>query len=719
MAVNLSSFAGAGAQFFNGNMPLSGGLIYTYLAGTTTPATTYTTNLGTVAWSNPIVLNSDGKTTDEIWLTDGVVYKFVLKTSADVQLGVYDNISGINDVNASAIPFLQSGTGAVERSVQSKLRDIVSVKDFGAVGDGVTDDTAAIQAAITKCQTNLESLFFPAGVYKITSTITLAGPGNKGISLIGDQGSAQQGSTRPAVTLRWFGGAAPMFNVQGTFYQFHGMAVDNFGSATDFLYVTHALHMRLDMMSFDVGSGATRFSRSIIRCDGPWMGYSIFSNCYIISPAPKFLDYDGGGTSSGVTPIKFDNCIVESGNGGSHTLIYIKDVAIDIITLSRCTFNSQLNQELCVINSTDTPKTQACFTLNVTANEFDVDSNVTNDRMFRLTNFPNVIFTGNQIQGGGYPTAFAELVNSTVSKFEGNHVARLDGPVFNADSTSLVYSTINYLDQGNTTFVVNPTATTSGVIPMPYGTDVIVKGGLGVGSGPTVYQVSATSTGAFNLNIAKPTDSTNKSFMTKGQVFAVQVRNTSGGTISIVPESVFRLAGGNFPAPSNGNNRTVWFVWDGANAIETGRTPQDVPNSSSTQGAFDYAEGTWTPALRGSGTAGTYETASVSGVWTKTGRIVTVHWQITLAGTVTGGGTGFAVVTGLPFNSATTANAIGSCILSGVNYTAGAFVVPKIRSLASPNIIFQEMVSNTGVNDMAISAFGANDFVQGTLTYMV
>jgi hypothetical protein len=154
MAVNLSAFAGAGAQFFTGNTPLAGGKLYTYLAGTTTPATTYTTSLGNVASANPIVLDSEGKTTNEIWLTEGTVYKFVLKTSADVQIGVYDDISGINDFtnnpsNSSAnVTFLQAGTGAVSRSVQSKLRDVVNVLDFGADGTGVADSTSAVQTAI-------------------------------------------------------------------------------------------------------------------------------------------------------------------------------------------------------------------------------------------------------------------------------------------------------------------------------------------------------------------------------------------------------------------------------------------------------------------------------------------------------------------------------------------------------------------------------------------
>jgi hypothetical protein len=64
--------------------------------------------------------------------------------------------------------YLQGGTGSVARTTASKLQESVSVKDFGAVGDGTTDDTAAIQAAINTGA----SVFIPAGTYKITSTLT-------------------------------------------------------------------------------------------------------------------------------------------------------------------------------------------------------------------------------------------------------------------------------------------------------------------------------------------------------------------------------------------------------------------------------------------------------------------------------------------------------------------------------------------------------------------
>jgi len=160
MAVNLSMLAGAGAQFFdNSGVILSGGKLYTYAAGTTTPQATYTTSAGNVAHTNPIVLNSAGRVASggEIWLTDAVAYKFVLETSTAITIATYDDVTGNGSgifalfaapSGSSFVGFLQAGTGAVATTVQGKLRESVSVKDFGAVGNGVTDDTAAIRNAV-------------------------------------------------------------------------------------------------------------------------------------------------------------------------------------------------------------------------------------------------------------------------------------------------------------------------------------------------------------------------------------------------------------------------------------------------------------------------------------------------------------------------------------------------------------------------------------------
>jgi hypothetical protein len=226
----LSPVGGAGAQFFdnNGN-PLSGGKLYTYAAGTTTPLTTWTTPAGTVANTNPIILDSAGRPPQEIWLSVLYTYKFQLKTSADVLIATYDNIPGLPQPavtnNASTIYYEQgntvtagsfvigrtymiatlgttdftaigatansvgqifvatgvgSGTGTAYNSqtVQAKLQQTISVTDFGATGDGTTNDTAAIQAAIIAAKNDGVpgvsvgvSLYFPAGIYAITGLI--------------------------------------------------------------------------------------------------------------------------------------------------------------------------------------------------------------------------------------------------------------------------------------------------------------------------------------------------------------------------------------------------------------------------------------------------------------------------------------------------------------------------------------------------------------------
>ena len=104
MAVNLSPI-GNGFQFFDNNgAPLNAGKIYTYQAGSSTPLATYTDNAGLTANTNPIILGTSGRPPNQIWLTDGVFYKFILKDSSDVTIQTYDNLYGIIGVVPSVAP---------------------------------------------------------------------------------------------------------------------------------------------------------------------------------------------------------------------------------------------------------------------------------------------------------------------------------------------------------------------------------------------------------------------------------------------------------------------------------------------------------------------------------------------------------------------------------------------------------------------------------------
>ena len=106
-----------------------------------------------------------------------------------------DYMQGALDLpgNSDEVSFLQSGTGAVTRTVQSKLRDVVSVRDFGAVGDGVTDDTAAVQAAISFAKTGAvvpvygaKAVYFPAGTYPVSNGALTYGASATGMLFFGD-----------------------------------------------------------------------------------------------------------------------------------------------------------------------------------------------------------------------------------------------------------------------------------------------------------------------------------------------------------------------------------------------------------------------------------------------------------------------------------------------------------------------------------------------------
>jgi hypothetical protein len=115
------------------------------------------------------------------WLNDvnGVTYN---KTFPDGTVAL--SVAPGTTLDAQFVSYKQGGTGSVSTTVQAKLRESVSVKDFGAVGDGTTDDTAAIQAAINSLTVTAWAgsasgmyvkaggiVYFPKGVYRITSSL--------------------------------------------------------------------------------------------------------------------------------------------------------------------------------------------------------------------------------------------------------------------------------------------------------------------------------------------------------------------------------------------------------------------------------------------------------------------------------------------------------------------------------------------------------------------
>lgn len=195
MAVSLSLLAGAGWQFFdNSGTPLSGGKLYTYIAGTTTPATTYTDATGVQANTNPIILNSAGRVPYEIWLTSGTNYKFILKTSTDTLLGTYDNIrsaaTSLDGTGTNNAVAYFNATGAFSSSPNFTFNDStnaltvagnISGSNISASGNVAATGnlsgvnlTATGTAAITGNTTITGTLAVTGGITSATPAVTQA-----------------------------------------------------------------------------------------------------------------------------------------------------------------------------------------------------------------------------------------------------------------------------------------------------------------------------------------------------------------------------------------------------------------------------------------------------------------------------------------------------------------------------------------------------------------
>ena len=212
--VNLSP-VGNGTTFFGSTgLPLSGGLIYTYQAGSSTPLATYSDNGGSIPNTNPIVLNSSGQAASEIWMIAGYSYKFQTQTSAGVIVQTLDNLYGIpsssgggggSSVPTGCILIWSGSAGSIPSGFQlcdgtNGTPDLRNSFVLGAGNNYVVGQTGGSTDAIVVSHTH--SVNDPGHFHTYT---TLGGSGSTYQGGSGGEVSANTGSQVTGITLQTAG----------------------------------------------------------------------------------------------------------------------------------------------------------------------------------------------------------------------------------------------------------------------------------------------------------------------------------------------------------------------------------------------------------------------------------------------------------------------------------------------------------------------------------
>lgn len=186
MSVKLSPVGNAFQFFTTTGLPLNQGLLYTYAAGTNTPLATYTTSLGNVQNNNPITLNTDGRLPNEVWLTEGLSYKFLLKDSLGNPIGTYDDLPGINDGTVSAsidmngfiLTDMGNGTAATDSVNLGQVQGGQSQTLTSVSGTNTIVATASPTPTLV---VGSRFYFLPAVTNTSATTINISGLGAKNI----------------------------------------------------------------------------------------------------------------------------------------------------------------------------------------------------------------------------------------------------------------------------------------------------------------------------------------------------------------------------------------------------------------------------------------------------------------------------------------------------------------------------------------------------------
>lgn len=296
--------------------PLVGGKLYTYAAGTSTPQATYTDAAQVGSNTNPIILNGRGEAT-VFW---SGAYKVTLTDSADVVIWTQDNVSSSDLLPNSLVDGLRSQlantstpslgdamlgvresvTGSVARTQDSKNNDSVSIRTFGAVLDGVTDDSLAYSKALL----NGGRVTVPVGTARLASKVSI--PTSCTTIFVGEAGIPLNKSR---ILVDFDGPAFEMAGGTTSFVGFENIfftATASYANSQAFKGIGDGVHCHFERCTFDNFKGiAVEMATAFV---------ALFKNCLFQFCFKQPIKVSAG------TGVKLQQCTFESNYAGGPDL---------------------------------------------------------------------------------------------------------------------------------------------------------------------------------------------------------------------------------------------------------------------------------------------------------------------------------------------------------------------------------------------------------------
>lgn len=598
------------------------------------------------------------------------------------------NFTFVSD--STNLSFLQSGTGAASRTVQAKERDIVSVKDFGAVGDGSTDDTAAIQAAITALASTGGVIVFPRGTYKVSSAITVSNSNiqldmqDVVISITSASDYAAFNFTGSTLSSPTLGSNAAIYATSVSLSAIGGVVA---GGWLMFNKTTPS------------GSGAYRFISKVRSVSGSGPYTVVLATALPIA----FATADAGLELRCISPlenvgvtgnVKFDGSAATGTTVHGIKALYCVNSRFSGIRGVDCDAGAVLWAPYGHGNIFDDCAGTGCGSASFGALEFDgqTSSQITNMRVLNGSNFgvhltsANYCTVANLIGEGsvlGRCVKFQSSLENSVTNLQGHAATAANGVAISVGSCRNNFFGIN----------ANGNATSEGLWLSDQDN-----------CDNNFHGVTANGNASRDIYIGA-TDLRNHFF--GGKATNIYIGASNATCLFYGMNGIPLMGGYSSNAPVTLLAKTI-----GSNYTELSAGQIAFPatqNASADANTLDdYEEGTWTPVLTFSTPGDVSVTYSVqSGYYTKIGRMVHLGFNLATSAFTHTTASGSLQVTGSPFTQVTPNVVIGSLMWGGITKATYTQISPRLSN-SSATIDF--VTSGSGV---AVAVVQAADMPTG------